>query len=116
FGIAKLVDPILAAQADAQTTMMAMTPAYASPEQIRHQPITTRSDIYSLGVMLYEILTGIRPYQAYEQTPVEMERAISQVHPPTLSSALHLAHAEPGYSQLPRRLPVDLETIVTKAL
>ncbi len=116
FGIAKLVDPILAAQVDAQTTMMAMTPAYASPEQIRHQPITTRSDIYSLGVMLYEMLTGIRPYQAYEQSPVEMERAISQLHPPTLSSALHLAGAEPGYPQLPRRLPADLETIVAKAL
>lgn len=116
FGIAKLIDPIRAAQADAQTTMLAMTPAYASPEQLRHQPITTRSDIYSLGVMLYELLAGIRPYQAYEHSPVEMERAMSQLHPPTLSRALHLVEAKPGYPQLPRRLPVDLETIVAKAL
>lgn len=116
FGIAKLIDPIRAAQTDAQTTMLAMTPAYASPEQLRHQPITTRSDIYSLGVMLYELLTGIRPYQAFEHSPVEMERAISQMNPPTLSRALHQANAAPGYAQLPRRLPVDLETIVAKAL
>ena len=116
FGIAKLIDPIRAVQADAQTTMLAMTPAYASPEQIRHGPITTRSDIYSLGVMLYELLAGIRPYQAYEHSSVEMERAMSQVNPPTLSRALHLVDAKPGYPQLPKRLPVDLETIVAKAL
>lgn len=116
FGIAKLVDPIRAVQVDAQTTMLAMTPAYASPEQLRHQPITTRSDIYSLGVMLYELLAGVRPYQAYELSPVEMERAMSQMNPPTLSRALHLDGASPGYPQLPKRLPVDLETIVAKAL
>lgn len=116
FGIAKLIDPIRAAQVDAQTTIAAMTPAYASPEQIRHAPITTRSDIYSLGVMLYELLAGIRPYQEHEHSPVEMERAMSQMNPPTLSRALHLPDAEPSYPQLPRRLPVDLETIVTKTL
>ena len=116
FGIAKLVDPLQAAQADAQSTVAAMTPAYASPEQIRHKPITTASDIYSLGVILYELLAGRRPYQSHESSPGEIERAISELDPPTLSRALHQHDAEPGYAQLPRHLPADLERIVAKAL
>src|SRR5262245_8685304 len=66
FGIAKLLDPSVTA---GTTMMRAMTPEYASPEQIRSEPITTASDVYSLGVMLYRLLTGRSPYAADISTP-----------------------------------------------
>ena len=119
FGIAKLLDPVRAAGADEQTqatVLGAMTPAYASPEQLRRRPLTTRSDVYSLGVMLYQVLAGKRPYETDSLTPAELERAICTTEPPSLSRALREADATPGYPELPRRIAHDLERIVAKAL
>jgi len=73
FGIAKLLDPSANVT---QTMAVALTPQYASPEQIRNQPITTASDVYSLGVILYQLLTGRKPYQVETTTALEMERVI----------------------------------------
>ena len=119
FGIAKLLDPLRAAEvedATQATVLGAMTPAYASPEQLRRRPLTTRSDIYSLGVILYQMLAGKRPYDTDDLSPAELERAVCDTEPPTLSRALRAADAEPGYAQVPKRLPSDLERIVAKAL
>ena len=119
FGIAKLLDPLRSDEADGQTqatVLGAMTPAYASPEQLRRRPLTTRSDIYSLGVMLYQMLTGKRPYDTDDLSPAEIERAVCDTEPPTLSRVLHDDDADPGYAQMPRSLSQDLERIVAKAL
>lgn len=119
FGIAKLVDPLheSGTASDTQTTVLGtMTPAYASPEQIRRLPITTRSDIYSLGVILYQLLSGKRPYDTGQMTPAQVERMVCDTEPPTLSRALQDGDATPGYAQPLRRLSQDLDRIVAKAL
>jgi serine/threonine protein kinase/Tol biopolymer transport system component len=83
FGIAKIMDSGEAPGAVGKTLTMfrAFTPEYASPEQIKAGPITTASDVYSLGVLLYELLTGHRPYRFRAHTPSEIERAICEDEP-----------------------------------
>ena len=83
FGIAKLLDPEIFLQTTALTVSEAkpMTPEFASPEQIRGEPITTTSDVYSLGVLLYRLLTGHSPYQLGTRPLHELARAISETEP-----------------------------------
>ena len=65
-----------------------MTPEYASPEQVRGGPVTTATDVYSLGVLLYELLTGRRPYQFTSRTPAEIARVICDSVPERPSTAV----------------------------
>ena len=65
-----------------------MTPDYASPEQMRGEPITTASDVYSLGVLLYELLSGHRPYQFQGRAPEEVARTVCQMDPTRPSTAV----------------------------
>ncbi len=87
FGIAKLLAE--GGEQDATATMFrALTPQYASPEQIKGEPISTESDVYSLGVLLYELLTGQRPYKLKGNTAAEITKAICEQEPTRPSSVV----------------------------
>ena len=94
-----------------------MTPECASPEQVRGQPVTTASDVYSLGLVLYELLCGRSPYQFPSQTPHEMARVITETEPKKPSTAIARSDGS-SKSQIPnpKILRGDLDNIVLMAL
>lgn len=113
FGIARL---LTAEDEDLTSTAPAgrvLTPAYASPEQIRGDRITTASDIYSLGVLLYEMLSGQKPYRLKNATSEEVARAITEEQPERPSTALLNARVTLHDSRI---LKGDLDNIVLMAL
>ncbi|PYS99008.1 MAG: hypothetical protein DMF63_13120 [Acidobacteria bacterium] len=136
FGIAKALDPELMSTDDVPTAtqLRAMTPEYASPEQINGEPVGTVSDIYSLGVILYELLTGHRPYRLRRKIKDEIARVIREEEPtnpsgsltrddvllpqngkePTLERVLLARNS--SLETLKRELAGDLDRIVLKAL
>lgn len=123
FGIAKLLAPdaLLGGSAPhTRTGLLPMTPEYASPEQIRAAPISTASDVYQLGIVLYELLTGTRPYRVEGRTPRDVERVICEERPTRPSAAVAQIDDGEDRSDGPVRDPSvlrgDLDTIVMKAL
>ncbi len=92
FGIAKLLDPDLVSHTLDPTTaaVRMMTPEYASPEQVLGDSVTPTSDVYSLGVLLYELLTDHRPYKLQDHTPYELARVICEDDPDLPSVAVNL--------------------------
>ncbi len=81
FGISKLLDAEQTGEKTAITIFGAMTPEYASPEQIRGETVSTASDIYSLGVVLYKILTDSLPFNTKGKTNGELLKAITEQKP-----------------------------------
>ncbi len=106
FGIAKLLTTDEGLLTQTMPGMRAMTPHYASPEQVRGERVTTTSDVYALGVVLYELLTGQKPYRLSSQTTEELSRAITDQEP-----------ARPSSSNKNREaLDIDLDNIVLTAM
>jgi serine/threonine-protein kinase len=115
FGIARIIDE----QADpglTQTGQHALTLAYASPEQIAQQPLTTAVDVYALGAVLYQLVAGRRPFQ-HITTPHLLTSAIvsGRVTPPSRSAA-EAAAAEGQRRPRRRTVPADIDAIVLKAM
>ena len=113
FGTSKLIQP----DSLLTTTVMA-TPAYASPEQLRNEPLTTACDVYSLGAILFELLAGRRPGDK-ASVAVMIERAMKEQEPERLPDAVTgEAAAQRGMSESKLRLLLggDLATIVAKCL
>jgi serine/threonine-protein kinase len=118
FGIAKLLGsehvPLLTATALTRPQML--TPEYASPEHLRGERITTASDVYSLGVLLYALLTGRLPYRFASRAPGEIERVVCEDEPPKPSTAVAEDTDRGRERDLRRRLAGDLDTIVLRAM
>jgi tetratricopeptide (TPR) repeat protein len=113
FGIAKLLSGAFQGDKDTATNFGAMTLDYASPEQLRGEAVTTATDVYSLGVCLYELLTGTRPFNRNNLRQYEIYEAVFQKEPIKPSRAL-LANSDK--IRLAKKLKGDLDNIVLKAL
>ena len=135
FGIARILDQGAAQELfePTLTVFRVLTPGYASPEQIKGEPITITSDVYSLGVVLYELLTGRSPYRVANRTSHELSRAACEEEAEKLSSAVHRTQSHGDRSpaiaptgeatlrqstleKLSKRLGGDLDNIVLMAL
>ena len=130
FGIAKLLDVRETAHTVAvtQADIRILTPDHASPEQIRGQPITTASDVYVLGVLLYELLTGRRPFKVEGLRLIDIERLICEQPPVPPSQALSPAEMSRTELELAagrrrttvvrlrRQLAGDLDNIILMAM
>ena len=123
FGIAKLLNPSMGPGADTLTEARALTPDFASPEQVRGEAFSTASDVYSLGVVLYRLLCGVHPYDLADGSMQTIVRVVGTTDPPRPSEAARgedaaerAAARRTTPERLARRLRGDLDAIALKTL
>jgi serine/threonine protein kinase/predicted negative regulator of RcsB-dependent stress response len=115
FGIAKLINPDISDDPSrTRTELRMLTPDYASPEQVRGLAITTASDIYSLGAVLYELLTGQRPHRFKSYSMSEIERVVCEAETEKPSAAVARETAAPAKWR--KQLAGDLDNIILMAM
>jgi eukaryotic-like serine/threonine-protein kinase len=110
FGIAKLLDEEAGSAAHTKTGAAVLTPQYAAPEQLLGQAVSTATDVYSLGLVLFKLLTGTHPFSADSRSPAELLRAVITDSPRRASSVARMATIRRA------SLEGDLDTILGKAL
>jgi hypothetical protein len=121
-GVVKLVDfgiaTVVASSQDKaeNDAMPLMTPGYASPEQLRSDPLTPTSDVYSLGVILYELLSGTRPFITEGRSRSEVLNAIATVNPAPPSEAVKTSPDASSQTASPEGLKGDLDWVILKAV
>ncbi|MCC5905958.1 MAG: serine/threonine protein kinase [Balneolaceae bacterium] len=127
FGIAKLLaDDTESDLPLTQTGIQLMTPEYASPEQVNNRPVTTATDVYALGLLLCELLTGMLPYDLSSKSPLEIGQIITDTQPARPSNLITRRAGENGekspvkdekeIKRIQKKLKGDLDNIVLKAL
>jgi len=120
FGVARLLD--VDETAATRSAVRALTPRYASPEQIRGEQVTTASDVYSLGALLYELLSSVAAHDATAKSTAELERVVCEQTPLRPSVAAlqaddeHVVARSTGRDELARTLRGDLDAIVLQCL
>ena len=119
FGISKQLDALDSAAEQTRTAARMMTPAYASPEQIRGDPVGTHTDVYSLGVILYELIVGRLPFDLANRAPGEAEKIILEreaERPSAAAKRMSLISAGPHLHGINKGQWADLDVLVLTAM
>ena len=112
FGLARVFQNTPGAEQTPNSTVAMLTPEYASPEQVRGERLTTATDIYSLGVLLCELLCGHSPYPVKEHSPLEIYRAICEQEPVRPSSIVRKRAGSEAAAVRPQELKGDLDNVL----
>ncbi|MBC8167231.1 MAG: serine/threonine protein kinase [Bryobacteraceae bacterium] len=116
FGIAKLLEPdvLSGAAMETSTGVRLLSPDYASPEQVRGHAITTATDVYSLGAVLFELLTAVRPHKLKDYTAIEIDQVVCETLTERPSAVL--ARSGASRTNLSGKVDADLDVVVLKAM
>ena len=121
FGIAKRLEGLYGLDERSRTMTREVTMEYAAPEQLRGRSVGVRADVYALGIILYELLVGTRPYDVTDCTPADAEAAIRAAYPPSIARGLRVVPADGSYAGWGARAMSnderrDIEALLARAI